>query len=147
MGTEIERKFLIDPARLPVLPEPLRFRQGYLSTQPAVRVRAIVSPTGEKSARLTIKGPGLISRTELEYPIPHEDTDALFALCQRSLTKLRYQVGRWEIDHFLDLPRGDFWLAEIELTAESEAFERPDWIVKEVTDDPSYANSKLAGPG
>jgi adenylate cyclase len=146
MGTEIERKFLIDPARLPALPAPMHFRQGYLSTQPAVRVRAIVSPSGERSARLTIKGPGHITRVELEYPIPPEDTDALFALCQRSLTKLRYKLGRWEIDHFLDLPRGDFWLAEIELTSESEAFERPAWIVQEVTDDPGYANSKLAGP-
>jgi len=147
MAIEIERKFLIEPSRLPALPHPLRFQQGYLSVDPAVRVRLITSPEGNESARLTIKGPGLISRTELEYPIPVADARALFPLCKRQLNKLRYRLARWEVDHFLDLPRGELWLAEIELSSEAEPFERPDWLREEVTQDPAYANSRLAGTG
>lgn len=145
MSVEIERKFLVDTARLPALPEPTRLRQGYLSLTPAVRVRLLTQPDGAQSARLTIKGPGLLSRTELEYPIPVADAPALFSLCGHALTKLRYRLGRWELDHFLDLPRGELWLAEIELAAEDEPFERPAWLGQEVTQDPGYANSRLAG--
>jgi len=150
MATEIERKFLVDTRRLPPLPAPLELRQGYLSSNPSVRVRRTVDPAstppGERSLRLTIKGPGLLSRTELEYPIPLEDEAALFALCKSTLSKLRYRIGRWEIDRFLDLPRGEFWMAEIELSSEDEPFERPDWLGEEVTHDPAYSNSRLAAP-
>ena len=34
-------------------------------------------------------------------------------------------------------------VAEIELQAEDEAFERPDWLGEEVTDDPRYFNANL----
>jgi adenylate cyclase len=143
VGTEIERKFLVDTARLPALPEPLRLRQGYLCTEPTVRVRLSRAPSGEERARLTIKGPGLFKRTELEYEVPPADAPALLALCTHTLSKLRYRLGRWEVDHFLDLPRGDFWLAELELEAEHEPFEKPPWALAEVTHDPAYSNTSL----
>ena len=146
MAIEIERKFLVVRERLPVLPAPFALRQGYLSSKPSVRVRETTDPSGVRSLRLTIKGPGLMSRTELEYPIPLEDGPALFALCKSSLSKFRYRIGRWELDQFLDLPRGEFWMAEIELSSEDEPFERPDWIGEEVTSDPAYSNSRLAAP-
>ena len=143
MAVEIERKFLVREARLPKLEAPDELVQGYLSVKPAVRVRVRTAPSGKRSARLTIKGKGLRSRAEFEYPIPIADADALLKLCKRSLTKRRYQLGRWEIDEFTDR---ELWLAEIELEGEYEKFERPAWLGEEVTDDPSYSNSMLARP-
>ena len=148
MGVEIERKFLVRAALLPALPAPERFAQGYLATEPAVRVRLIDAPGGARSARLTIKGRGLIARAEFEYAIPPADAEQLLRLCVRALRKERHRLGRWEIDRFEELRApdgGPLWLAEIELSAEDEHFERPAWLGAEVTFDPAFANSQLAG--
>ncbi|GAC1347625.1 MAG: CYTH domain-containing protein [Myxococcales bacterium] len=149
MGVEIERKFLVRADLLPALPAPLELTQGYLSTAPAVRVRLAVAPDGTRSGELTIKGPGLVSRAEFNYPLPPPDADELLGLCGRSLRKRRHRLGRWEIDLFPDHPGpggGVLWLAEIELKAENEPFDRPPWLGPEVTHDPSYANAALARP-
>ena len=149
MGVEIERKFLVHVELLPALPEPERFAQGYLSTDPAVRVRLIDAPGGVRSARLTIKGRGLISRAEFEYAIPPADAEQLLRLCVRALRKERHRLGRWEIDRFEDVKAANgapLWLAEIELSSEGEAFEKPVWLGAEVTSDSAYANSSLARP-
>lgn len=144
MGTEIERKFLVRAERLPAdLPEPDELEQGYLSTEPTVRVRLVSRPDGTRHAELTIKGPGLLTRAEFNYPLPAADAEALLRLCGRSLRKRRRRLGRWELDHFRDR---ELWLAEIELSDEREAFERPPWLGAEVTDDPAYSNSRLATP-
>jgi adenylate cyclase len=144
MAVEIERKFLVRADRLPPdLPEPDELEQGYLSTNPAVRVRLVSRPDGTRHAELTIKGPGLMSRAEFNYPIPPEDAEALLRLCSRALRKRRRKLGRWDLDHFRDR---DLWLAEIELGDEREAFERPAWLGEEVTEDPNYSNSRLATP-
>jgi adenylate cyclase len=144
MAIEIERKFLVDVSKLPELPKPYFLKQGYLASKPTVRIRTVLAPDGSQQCILTIKGPGLIARTELEYPIPLEDAPVLFGLCKRSLEKRRYKIGRWELDHFTGLKRGELWMAEIELSSIEESFERPAWIGEEVTGDPSYSNNKLA---
>ena len=141
MATEIERKFLVRRELLPELPPPLELTQGYLSVDPVVRVRLRTSPLGVESAALTVKGRGLLTRAEFEYEIPPADARELLALCGRKLSKRRYLMGRWELDHFADR---DLWLAEIELGDESEPFERPAWLGDEVTTDPAYANARLA---
>jgi adenylate cyclase len=49
----------------------------------------------------------------------------------------------WEVDEF----HGDndgLVVAEIELGREDEAFECPDWVTVEVTEDARYYNSNLA---
>jgi CYTH domain-containing protein len=140
MGIEIERKFLVRAELLPELPPPLELRQGYLSTDPVVRVRLVASRDGE-SAELTIKGAGLLSRAEFNYAIPPADGRQLLALCPRKLAKRRHTLDRWVIDHFPD--RG-LWLAEIELATEEEPFDRPRWLGQEVTQDPRYTNASLA---
>jgi adenylate cyclase len=71
----------------------------------------------------------------------------LDTLCMRPLIeKVRYtlNVGRhsWEIDVFEGENAG-LVIAEIELGSEDEAFEEPDWLGNEVTDDPRYFNSNL----
>jgi adenylate cyclase len=148
MGTEIERKFLVQHGIWRPAGEGTRIRQGYLSSakQRIVRVRAAGS-----HAFLTIKGPteDSTTRLEFEYPIPPDDAAVLLGrLCEpRLLEKTRYveKVGShlWEIDVF----EGDndgLILAEIELDDPGEPFERPAWIGKEVTDDPRYLNVNLA---
>ena len=151
MSVEIERKFLVRVDALP--PEArtggARFEQGYLSLEPAVRVRAS-EENGVGRAWLTIKGPGKIERLELEYEIPIADARALLPMCKAVLTKIRrtVTVGKhvWEIDEFTGAHAG-LWLAEIELRAPDEPFERPVWIGDEVSDDERYANAALARAG
>ncbi|MCF6205849.1 MAG: CYTH domain-containing protein, partial [Sulfurovum sp.] len=67
MAQEIERKFLVDTAKLPPLPQPLIIKQGYIPTQNAtVRIRRT-----DDQAYLTIKGRATgLTRSEFEYPIP-----------------------------------------------------------------------------
>src|SRR2546425_7563307 len=144
MPVEIERKFLVKQDALPRdLPAADDLEQGYLSTEPTVRVRLVSRPDGTRHAELTIKGKGFLTRPEFNYPIPPEDAEALLRLCGRSLRKLRRKLGRWELDHFRER---DLWLAEIELESEEEKFERPPWVADEVTGNANYTNSQLATP-
>ena len=144
MATEIERKFLVRKDLLPKeLPPGDELEQGYLSTDPTVRVRLVATPDGTRHAELTIKGKGMLSRAEFNYPIPPADAEALLRLCGRSLRKVRRKLGRWDLDHFR---ARDLWLAEIELTSEDERFDRPPWLGNEVTEDPAYSNTRLATP-
>ena len=124
----------------------VRFRQGYLQTHPCtVRVRT----EGERGV-LTIKGQTRgFSREEFEYEIPRGDADrmldtlALPSLIDKIRYKIPYQGFVWEVDEFLGDNAG-LVVAEIELSDEGQAFERPGWIGEEVTGDRRYANSALA---
>lgn len=147
MTTEIERKFLVDPNIWKPQGEGVFYRQGYLSSAPerVVRVRSSGS-----EAFLTIKGSTeKFSRLEFEYPIPQGDAAILLdRLCERPLiekTRYKQKVGDhvWEIDVFHGDNEG-LIVAEIEVRAESETFERPPWIKNEVSDDPRYFNSNLS---
>jgi CYTH domain-containing protein len=146
MATEVERKFLVTSREWKTGATGVRYRQGYLSTakERTVRVR-----TAESRGVLTVKGlTSGVRRLEFEYDIPMTDaTRLLDELCERPLIdKTRYRVdvgGRtWEIDEFHDDNEG-LVVAEIELHSADEAFERPRWIGKEVSDDPRYFNSNL----
>lgn len=148
MGTEIERKFLVDPSKLPDLSQETtdHLEQFYLARDPWVRVRILNRAGG----RLTIKGPGTLSRAEFEYPIPVEDAVAMRPMGKGALTKTRYNVPAgnglmWEIDRFHE--PFQLWLAEIELDSPDQAFERPAWITKEVTEDFRYSNAVLVEIG
>ena len=146
MAKEIERKFLTKSGVWKPLTPGVSYRQGYLSSvnERVVRVRM----AGDK-AFLTIKGPTLsLSRIEFDYPIPIADAaEMLDRLCERPLIeKTRYRQADgdhiWEIDVF----NGDndgLIVAEIELSSETETFERPDWVAEEVSGDPRYFNNNL----
>jgi adenylate cyclase len=147
MGEEIERKFLVRADSWRDGATSARFRQGFLSVEPERTVRVRVSGS---SAWLTIKGKSVgARRLEYEYEIPKGDAEELLdTLCVRPLIeKVRYavRVGEhsWEIDVFEGENEG-LVVAEIELRAEDEEFERPEWLGDEVTDDPRYFNSNLA---
>ncbi len=146
MGEEIERKFLVKEQSWRERAKGTVFRQGFLSTEPerTVRVRA----AGGRGT-LTIKSKSVgARRAEYEYEIPHSDAEEMLdTLCARPLIeKVRYVLEHgqhtWEIDVF-EGDNAGLIVAEIELGAEDEAFERPSWLGDEVTDDPRYFNSNL----
>ncbi len=145
MAQEIERKFLVDAAKLPPLPAPQIIKQGYIPTQNAtVRIRI-----SNDKAFLTLKGRTTgLRRSEFEYPIPLEDAEAMLdELCmQPYIDKKRYLIDvsghTWELDIFEGENEG-LIVAEIELESEDETFERPEWITEEVSNDPKYRNAAL----
>jgi adenylate cyclase len=146
MGVEIERKFLTAGDGWRLLGEPVLLRQGYLSSDPDRTVRVRVEGG---QGMLTIKGRSVgASRGEWEYPIPLLDAnDLLDRLCQQPLIekyRRRVPFGQhvWEVDEFLGANQG-LVVAEIELSAEDEAFDKPDWVGADVTHERRYFNSSL----
>jgi len=148
MGTEIERKYLVNREIWNRTEKGfgIRYRQGYLLSDPHKTIRVRI---GGGRAFLTIKGKteGL-SRAEFEYEIPLRDGQQLLdQFGKSSLSKIRYQVSykgkTWEVDEFLEDNEG-LILAEIELRSESETFELPAWAEREVSRDERYYNSYLA---
>ena len=144
---EIERKFLVDKVlwALQAKPAGQKIIQAYLVNTPEKTIR--VRTKGAKGF-LTIKGPTLgISRAEYEYEIPvHEAEELIQQFAVQHIEKTRYEitVGKhvWEVDEFGGKLAG-LMLAEIELTAEDELFERPEWVTIEVSHDAAYFNSNL----
>jgi adenylate cyclase len=146
MGEEIERKFLVHGDTWRAGARACSYRQGFLSTEPERTVRVRVA--GARGL-LTVKGRTVgTRRAEFEYEIPLEDAQRMLdTLCKRPLIeKTRYMlvVGShtWEIDVFEGENAG-LIVAEVELEAEDEEFEKPGWLGEEVTDDPRYFNSSL----
>ena len=154
MGIEIERKFLVvgddwRAAAQRVVP----MAQGYLNDLAMVDSGAM-----QASVRVRIEGDAAFlniksreagaSRQEFDYLVPMDDARALLALCVGGLVDKRRHLVRheghlWEVDEFLGDNAG-LVVAEIELDHADEAFERPDWLGSEVTDDPRYYNLALA---
>ncbi|MDW7710670.1 MAG: CYTH domain-containing protein [Deferrisomatales bacterium] len=145
---EIERRYLADPGALPPLPPGTPMEQSYLGFDPVVRVRL----QGER-AFLTVKGPGLVARREVELEIPVPAARALAELRVEGtavIRKTRHELphgGRtWEVDVYLP-PLDGLVLVEVELGAADEAPEPPPWAGPEVTEDPRYTNAALARLG
>ena len=146
MAQEIERKFLVDAARLGPLQDGVDIQQGFIPTRGLTVVRARLAAG---RAWLTLKGGNDgATRTEFEYEIPPSDARQVIAeMCDgRVIAKTRYsrQYGNhlWEIDVFHGDNSG-LVIAEVELRHEQEAIQLPDWIVGEVTGDIRYYNVNL----
>ena len=148
MAKEIERKFLVSGEFRQDSPESYRIMQGYICSDPDRTVRVRVR--GDKGF-LTIKGRGSedgLSRYEWEKEIPVSEAFELMALCGSGvIDKTRYLVpfGKhtYEVDVFHGANEG-LVLAEIELSDEQEAFDKPSWLGEEVTGDVRYYNSMLS---
>ncbi|CAH0196222.1 CYTH domain-containing protein [Roseomonas sp. CECT 9278] len=146
MGIEIERRFLVagDDWRGQALGRQ-RLVQGYLAREDGVVVRVRLADAG---ARLTIKGPGGLSRAEYEYEIPRDDAQTMLeTLCRgRALAKTRHTVPhgalRWEVDVFEGVLAG-LVIAEVELPAPDHPVALPPWVGAEITGDGRYANAAL----
>ncbi len=147
MAQEIERKFLVKGDFRPFVKKSMRITQGYLSSVPERTVRVRLK---DEKGYLTIKGIGNdsgASRFEWEMEIKKEDAENLLKLCEPGIIdKTRYlvEVGRhvYEVDEFYGENTG-LIIAEVELKAEEEHFQKPDWLGKEVTGDTKYYNSML----
>ncbi len=146
MAREIERKFTVDMKKWHPDGAGIQVRQGYIpaSGRTSVRVRV----TGDR-AWLTIKGETVgPARDEFEYSIPPADAHQMLeTLCARPfIEKTRYFTeyagAAWEVDVFEGENAG-LVVAEIELAHEDQAFEKPPWVLMEVTDDPGYYNVNL----
>lgn len=144
---EIERKFLISS-----VPEDLShykcrlIEQGYLSTNPVVRVRK-----DNDNYYLTYKGSGLLAREEANLPLTEE---AYLHLIQKAdgnvITKHRYEIpdktGKTiELDIFDGVFKGTI-IAEVEFETieEADSYTPPSWFIKDVTNDPQYHNSNMS---
>lgn len=150
---EIERKFKVihDGWRGQAVGEPIAMRAGYLSRRKSAVVRVRFEGA---QAILTLKGaavdPDGRERAEFNFPIPAADADEILSSAMLDggiISKLRHTVpvggSVFVVDEFLH-PRPGLILAEIELDAADQPFERPDWLGEEVTSDPAYSNAVIA---
>ncbi|MFM2162486.1 MAG: hypothetical protein RLZZ383_1998 [Pseudomonadota bacterium] len=146
MSVEIERRFLVSGTPWDgAVGVPME--QAYVACEEGRTVR--LRRAGGR-ATLTIKGPTVgATRPEFELVVD----EAWAAACVEALappgrirkTRYRLPVGRhvWEVDVF-EADNAGLVLAEIELTAEEETFDRPDWLGEEVTFDGRYTNAALS---
>lgn len=156
VATEIERKFLVvgDDWRAGAI-RSVEYRQGYLhapgsGSRASVRVRvgAVRSDPAWSEARLNIKAAVVgAARAEYDYPLPARDARELLELCVGQLVKVRHFVPfaghTWEVDEF-GADNAGLVVAELELSAVDESFERPPWLGEEVTGLARYYNHALA---
>ena len=147
MSIEIERKFLVKGLFKEQASSHTHIIQGYISSQKGRTVRVRLR---DKKAFLTIKGPsrdGGLSRYEFEKEITIDEGLSLLTLCEPGvIEKDRWLVpsGKhtFEVDEFFGENEG-LLLAEVELSAPDEPFEKPSFLGQEVTGDRRYYNSSL----
>jgi adenylate cyclase len=148
MAIEIERKFrVIGEGWREAIGRSTRLRQGYLANTARASIR--VRLAGDE-AWLSVKAmtPGR-ARAEYEVRIPPADAGEMLAqLCEGPLIEkwrhiVAYGPDRWEVDEFLGENAG-LVIAELELETEHQAFVRPDWLGREVTDELRYYNFRLS---
>lgn len=147
MALEIERKFLVEGDYKSLSTSHSRIIQGYICSE---RGRTVRVRLRDEQGYLTIKGPSLdggLSRYEFEKPITRDEALSLLHLCEPGIIdKIRWLVpqGRhtYEVDEFFGDNAG-LVVAEVELSAPDESFERAPFLGKEVTGDRRYYNSQL----
>lgn len=147
MAYEIERKFLVKGEFKQFALSSTYIVQGYIyfDKEKSVRVRI----RGDKGF-ITVKssvGDSKVTRNEWEYEVPASEANEMLRLCgENVIEKTRYIVNvknlTVEVDEFYGENEG-LLLAEIELTNESQQFEKPDFLGQEVTGQPRYYNAQL----
>jgi adenylate cyclase len=147
MATEIEHKFLLvnDNWRAEV-ERSERMTQGYLLAQAKSSVRLRI--VGDH-AKLNIKSATVgTSRSEYEYNVPLADAEEMLAnlaegpLIDKTRHYVRHGQHLWEIDEFYGDNQG-LVVAEVELGAVGEQFDKPEWAGDDVSHDVRYYNSML----
>lgn len=153
---EIERKYLIQKADIPFRPEDFPCRhieQGYLCTEPVVRIRQ-----DNAEYVLTYKSRGLMVREEYNLPLTEasyrhlrEKTDGRLIVKDRYMIPLSSPVVSETSDLMIEL---DFFHADLEglILAEvefpdkesAERFVPPSWFGEDVTYSAAYHNSTLS---
>lgn len=143
---EIERKFLVDITKFDYTQYPSKkFIQGYLNTNPVVRVRK-----EDDDYFLTYKGKGLMVREEYNLPLNKESFDHLINKADGNIiSKTRYFIPYNEYTIELDVfdePIKPLILAEVEFPSVEavESFVAPAWFKEDVTNDTKYHNSNMS---
>ena len=146
MGVEIERKFLVIGQGWQGQGSVAHIHQGYLCSGGGCTVRVRLT---DGAGTLTLKGPTQgLRRAEFEYAIPPEDAEALLLMAGSRVVEkhrhtLQYAGHTWEVDVFAGANAG-LIVAEIELAAEDEPFDRPPWLGEEVSHVGRYTNAALS---
>ena len=149
MAKEIERKYLVTGDSYRSMARKAdTIRQCYLSSDPERTVRLRVR---DGKGFITVKGlnSGAV-RNEWEYEIPASDAEEMAQALAGgwAIDKTRYLVDYggfvWEVDEFHGRLEG-LVVAEIELPSETTQFALPPFAGKDVTGNPAYYNSTLAG--
>ena len=144
---EIERKYLVKelPKHLEQYPVKV-ISQGYLNTDPVVRVRR-----SNDKYTLTYKGKGIMMREEYNLPLNKEAFDHLVTKIDGILIQKRRYLIPLDEKHTieLDIFEGELaplQLAEVEFETEEEAnsFVPPEWFGEDVTFSTAYHNSTLS---
>ena len=147
MPVEIERKFLVanDGWRSAIC-DSEKLRDGLIGEFDGCKVRVRL---GGNRASIAVKGPRFGSRRiEFEYEIPKADAEAMLnTVCgERCVEKTRHSVPHagfiWAVDVYEGQLAG-IVLAEIELSDEKQAFEKPNWVGTEITNDPRFHKRAL----
>ena len=146
---EIERKWLVDQSKIKAFTNfGYRIEQHYLNTiedDYLIRVRDTMG-----THTLTLKGKGLMIRTEFEFDIDDNQYEEMVRESKKSLKKTRFFVEieegidrYYEIDVFDD---HDFIICEVEFETAEDAYKfvPPKWCLDEVTEDVTYTNYYLA---
>ena len=147
MHFEIERKFLVVGEFKDQAYNSTHICQGYIASGNGRTVRVRIR---DDKGYLTIKGPSTkagLSRYEFEQEISLADAHDLMAICEPGIIdKVRWLVpmGKhtFEVDEFFGENEG-LVMAEVELSDENEAYERPPFLGREVTGDRRFYNSCL----
>ncbi len=144
---EIEKKYLVKtlPDNLASYPSRL-IEQGYLSTDPVVRVRR-----DNDTYYLTYKGGGLMAREEYNLPLTAEAYHHLISKADGNIiSKTRYMLPlSKDLTIELDIFHGRFeglLLAEVEFDSieAANSFVPPSWFGEDVTLDGRYHNSYMS---
>ena len=158
MGVEIERKWLMDPQTveqitgLLKLSHSAKIEQGYLCSEPVVRVRR----DGDEYY-MTYKGHGHLKREEYNLPLTKDAYEHLSKKCDGILVeKTRYMVpiGKLsadsgeqmaELDIFHGAYEGLVYVeVEFQTVEEAKAFQPPSWFGIDVTELGFCSNSWLS---
>lgn len=144
-----ERRFLVDPAKLPELdPSAARLIEDLYIDGGRLRLRRIThTATGEQEFKLGKKyapdNPLIGPMTNLY--LDAEEYAVLQALPGRRVSKERYKIGAFVIDIFRP-PFEGLVTAECEASNRMAAlrFDVPEWCVREVTTEVEYTGWSLA---
>ena len=157
-GLEIERKWVVDKDAIPYdlsAMERFEITQTYLSYEPEVRVRKIVNggiTYYTKTVKEYVNRGGLVRKEDEWYISESEYAEAVAQGLDSTILKTRYQAEVDGLTYAFDIFDGALeGLAYLEIEFESEAaanaFDEPDWIIKDVTDDRRFKNQELAKHG
>lgn len=153
---EIEKKWLIDKDKIPYdlsNSEIIEIEQTYICFSPEIRVRKI---NNGKEYTFTVKtnitSDGMI-RDEIENFITQEEYNNLMKKQEgNTIYKTRYQFLDGDYLLAVDIFSGEleglaYLEIEFENQEESDNFQTPNWVIKDVTSDLNYKNGHLARYG